>query len=60
MNFLHVCEKKSSPHLNIVLTLPYKNETYNALLEHHLLHQARCETLSSSSTEKQIDSHKVC
>jgi len=40
--------------------LRYISYFYNALLEYYPLHQAWCETWSSSSTEKQIDSHKVC
>ena len=55
----YTCMKKCQRHLNIALTLAYLVKMkhhisyfYNALLEHHLLYQAWCETQSSSSTEK--------
>jgi len=49
--------KKCSPYLNNALTPPCKNEPhisycYKALLEYYPLHQAWCETQSSSSTKK--------
>ena len=70
---LHCCKQedilhryeKCPPHLNIVLTLLCENETshfivFNALLEHHLLHQAWCATWSYQLQRKQTKSHKVC